>query len=151
MTSPEKNYSEIEKHAFCVVNASSRLKPYFISYDVIVLTHQPLKQVLGKPEKSGRLAKWAIQLGELNIEYQSPTAKKAQVLADFLASYPPQVEEPSSNSKMDESLSLVAQISEPQKDNMDVQDDLLPPPPEGEAPMNTHVVLLWLGNLDNER
>ena len=42
---------------------------------------------------------------------------------------------------MDDSLSLVAQISEPQKDNMDAQSDLLPPPPEGEAPRDTPIII----------
>ncbi|XP_022007659.1 uncharacterized protein LOC110906908 [Helianthus annuus] len=40
------------------------------------------------PEISGRLAKWAIELGALDIEYQKRTAVKGQVIADFLAEIP---------------------------------------------------------------
>ncbi|XP_035844008.1 uncharacterized protein LOC118490461 [Helianthus annuus] len=36
----------------------------------------------------GRLAKWAIELGALDIEYQKRTAVKGQVIADFLAEIP---------------------------------------------------------------
>ena len=96
---------------------------------------------MGKPEKLGRLAKWAIQLGELNIDYQAPTAKKAQVLADFLDSYPTRVEEAGPNSKMDDSLTLIARIAEQRLNDMTVQEDALPPPPEGEATKDTPVII----------
>jgi ribonuclease HI len=49
-----------------------------------VLTNLPIKEVLTKPEHSGRLAKWAIELGEHCITYSPRTAIKGQVLADFL-------------------------------------------------------------------
>ncbi|XP_021971564.1 uncharacterized protein LOC110866727 [Helianthus annuus] len=50
-----------------------------------VLTNYPLQQILHKPEISGRLAKWAIELGALDIEYRKRTAVKGQVISDFLA------------------------------------------------------------------
>ncbi|XP_076924310.1 uncharacterized protein LOC143586717 [Bidens hawaiensis] len=37
-----------------------------------------------KPETSGRLAKWDIELGEYAIEYKPRAAFKGQVIADFL-------------------------------------------------------------------
>ncbi|XP_021748050.1 uncharacterized protein LOC110713912 [Chenopodium quinoa] len=46
---------------------------------------EPLEKVLGKVEKSGRLAKWAFELTEFSISYHPRTAIKAQALADFLA------------------------------------------------------------------
>lgn len=38
-------------------------------------------------ELSGRIAKWAIELGEFDIEYIPHTAVKAQGLADFVAEF----------------------------------------------------------------
>ncbi|XP_027120541.2 uncharacterized protein [Coffea arabica] len=49
------------------------------------MTDQPLRQILTKPEVSGRMTKWAVELAEHDIGYQSRTAIKAQALADFLA------------------------------------------------------------------
>ncbi|KAL0315571.1 UNVERIFIED_CONTAM: hypothetical protein Sradi_5435300 [Sesamum radiatum] len=37
-----------------------------------------------RPDASKRLVKWAVKLGEFDIEYQSKTAIKAQVVADFV-------------------------------------------------------------------
>ena len=36
------------------------------------------------PKASGRLIKWAIELGEFDIKYKPQTAIKAQALADFV-------------------------------------------------------------------
>ncbi|XP_071736366.1 uncharacterized protein [Rutidosis leptorrhynchoides] len=38
-----------------------------------------------KPEKSGRMDKWAIELGEHDIEFQVRNSIKGQVFADFIA------------------------------------------------------------------
>ncbi|MEJ1821285.1 hypothetical protein, partial [Escherichia coli] len=38
-----------------------------------------------KPEASGRIAKWAIELGEHDISFCPRQAIKGQALADFLA------------------------------------------------------------------
>ncbi|KAL0366131.1 UNVERIFIED_CONTAM: hypothetical protein Sradi_3503200 [Sesamum radiatum] len=39
------------------------------------------------PDASGRLVKWAVELGEHDIEYQWRTAMKPQVLADFIVEF----------------------------------------------------------------
>nr|XP_027122086.1 uncharacterized protein LOC113739037 [Coffea arabica] len=53
-------------------------------YSVVVLTDQPLRQILTKPEVSGRITKWAVELAEHDLSYRPRTAIKAQALADFL-------------------------------------------------------------------
>ena len=46
-----------------------------------------MKQGLHKPEVSGRLMKWAIELSEFDIRYKPKTAVKGQVLADFVMEF----------------------------------------------------------------
>lgn len=66
------------------MHAAWKLKPFFQLHVVCVLTNLPLRQVLHKPEASGRLMKCAIELGEHEICYLARKAIKGQALADFL-------------------------------------------------------------------
>ncbi|XP_071728469.1 uncharacterized protein [Rutidosis leptorrhynchoides] len=50
-----------------------------------VITDQPIRQLLYKPEISGRLTKWAIELGDHEIVYCARSAINGQVMADYLA------------------------------------------------------------------
>ncbi|KAL2240906.1 UNVERIFIED_CONTAM: Retrovirus-related Pol polyprotein from transposon [Sesamum indicum] len=80
----KKRYSEMEKLALALVVTARKLRPYFESHKIIVLTNYPLKYVMSRPEASGRLVKWAIELGEYYIDYQARVTQKAQVLVDFM-------------------------------------------------------------------
>ena len=57
----------------------------------MVLTTYPLKSILHKPELSGRLTKWIVELSEYDITFQPRTALKLQVLADFITDFAPNV------------------------------------------------------------
>lgn len=46
----EVRYTTLEKIVLALVNAARRLRQYFQSHPVVVLTNQPIKQVLLKPE-----------------------------------------------------------------------------------------------------
>ena len=58
----ETRYPEMEKSALALVIASRKLRPYFHSHTIRVLSNYPLRQVLQKPDASGHLLKWAIKL-----------------------------------------------------------------------------------------
>jgi hypothetical protein len=47
----------------------------------------PFEKVLQKPDLSGRLVNWAVELGEFDLEFCPRTTIKAQVLADFIAEF----------------------------------------------------------------
>ncbi|XP_071741906.1 uncharacterized protein [Rutidosis leptorrhynchoides] len=79
------NYPELEKLTLALVHTARKLRRYFQTHPIIVLTNKPIRQVLMKPEKSRRMAKWAIELGEHDIEFQVRKSIKGQVLADFIA------------------------------------------------------------------
>ena len=48
---------------------------------------QPIKKSINKPEATGRMVQWAIELSQFDIEYLPKTAIKAQALADFIAEF----------------------------------------------------------------
>jgi len=85
----EARYQKIEKVALAVVFSTRRLRHYFQAHSVSVMTDQPIKQILQKPEVSGRLAKWAIELSEYDVSFEPRGPIKAQVLSDFLAELTP--------------------------------------------------------------
>ncbi|KAL0451562.1 UNVERIFIED_CONTAM: Retrovirus-related Pol polyprotein from transposon gypsy [Sesamum latifolium] len=83
----EKRYTQIEKLALALVITARKLRPYFQSHKVVVLTNHTLKHIMMRPDAPGRLVKWAIELGEYDIEYQGRNAIKAQALANFIVEF----------------------------------------------------------------
>ncbi|CAL2247504.1 unnamed protein product [Prunus armeniaca] len=79
-------YPDIEKLVFALVVSARRLRSYFQAHTIHILTNQPLRQVLQKPETSGRLVKWAIELGKFDILKPRP-ATKGQAVADFISEF----------------------------------------------------------------
>lgn len=65
----ETIYPEMAKWALALVTAARKLRPYFQAYLIIVLTDQLLRQVLHKPEASGSLVKWSMELSEFDVNY----------------------------------------------------------------------------------
>ncbi|XP_024042632.1 uncharacterized protein LOC112099511 [Citrus clementina] len=83
----ETRYPPLEKWALALVVAARKLRPYFQAFPVSVITNQPLRQTLHKPDASGRLVKWAVELSEFDIDYKPRAAIKAQAMADFVAEF----------------------------------------------------------------
>ncbi|KAK3010215.1 hypothetical protein RJ639_012479 [Escallonia herrerae] len=80
----ETRYPKIDKIALALIISARRLRPYFQSHTIVILTDQPLRKVLVSPEASGRLVNWSVELGEFDLQYKPRTAVKAQALADFI-------------------------------------------------------------------
>ncbi|GKD44572.1 reverse transcriptase domain-containing protein, partial [Tanacetum coccineum] len=80
----EVNYTSMEKLVLALVHASKRLRRYFQAHPIVVITDQPIKNILSNPEVAGRMQKWSIQLGEFGIHYRSRMSVKGQVLANFI-------------------------------------------------------------------
>ncbi|GJX15411.1 reverse transcriptase domain-containing protein [Tanacetum coccineum] len=85
---PKINYAPMEKLVLALIHASKRLKRYFQAHPIIVITDQPIKQVLSNPEIAERLQKWSIELGEYHIQYIPRTSVKGHILANFIVEQP---------------------------------------------------------------
>jgi hypothetical protein len=59
----EERYPRIEKLAFSLIVSARRLRPYFQAHAIRVLTEYPMKKILQKPDLSGRLVNWSVELG----------------------------------------------------------------------------------------
>ena len=77
----------MEKLAFALIIATRKLKPYYQAHTIIVLTDKPLRRAMSSPEATGRMALWAVELSEFDIQYRPRTGIKGQVMADFIAEF----------------------------------------------------------------
>ncbi|XP_017252905.2 uncharacterized protein LOC108223256 [Daucus carota subsp. sativus] len=80
----ETIYPNLEKFAFALITASRKLRHYFQGREIRIVTNQPLRKIIHKPDISGRLVNWAIELSQFSLTFLPRTAVKAQVLADFV-------------------------------------------------------------------
>ncbi|GJV19083.1 reverse transcriptase domain-containing protein [Tanacetum coccineum] len=88
LQAPEVNYSSMEKLVLALVYASRRLRRYFQAHPIVVITDQPIKQILSRPENAERMLKWSFELEAFDINYRPRTAIRGQVLADLIAEKP---------------------------------------------------------------
>ena len=64
-----------------------KLKHYFQSFSVVVLTKYPLRSIVENPEASGRIAKWVTEIRPFGVTFEPRTSIKGQMLADFIAEF----------------------------------------------------------------
>jgi hypothetical protein len=64
------------------------LRHYFDEYKIIMITDFPLTDILHNQDAiTGRISKWAVELGALSIDFKPHTAIKSQALVDFMAEW----------------------------------------------------------------
>jgi ribonuclease HI len=89
----KKNYTELEKVLYAVLMASRKLRHYFQVYHIIVLSSQPLKDIMRNRETTGRVGKWAAELNKFTIDYVHRSSIQSQALADFITDWMPRAHE----------------------------------------------------------
>ena len=72
---------------YTVLITSRKLRHYFETYQVAVVTKYPLSDILYNKEANGRIIKWAVELGTYSINFRGRQTIKSQVLADFIAEW----------------------------------------------------------------
>jgi len=77
-------YQALEKEALAVVFSARRLRHYFQSFTVVVMTDLPIRKVLQKSDVAGRMVRWAVELSEFDIQYEPRGPMKGQVFVDFV-------------------------------------------------------------------
>ncbi|XP_016199941.1 uncharacterized protein LOC107640950 [Arachis ipaensis] len=80
----ELRYSKLEKLAYALLTSSRRLRQYFQGHPITIRTDQAIRQILQKPDLSGWMMAWAIELSQYDLQYEPRHAIKAQAMADFL-------------------------------------------------------------------
>jgi ribonuclease HI len=80
-------YPQIQKLLYAVILTRRKLRHYFESHPVTVVSSFPLGEIIQCREASSRIAKWAVELMGETISFAPRKAIKSQALADFLAEW----------------------------------------------------------------
>jgi hypothetical protein len=80
-------YPAVQKLLYAILITSRKLRYYFDEYKIIEITDFPLADILHNQDATGRISKWAVELGALSIDFKPRTAIKSQALVDFMAEW----------------------------------------------------------------
>ena len=80
----KQRYPHWQKLVYGVFMVSRKLRQYFQGHPITVVSSAPLGDIIQNREATGRVAKWAIELGPHGLKYMPRTAIKSQALADFI-------------------------------------------------------------------
>jgi hypothetical protein len=80
-------YPTIQKLLYGILITSMKLHHYFDAYNISVVTHFPLVNILHNRNATGCISKWAVELGSLTLDFKPRTAIKLQALVDFMTEW----------------------------------------------------------------
>jgi hypothetical protein len=80
-------YQPVQKLLYAVIITSWKLRHYFHEYSIAVNTDYSLGDILRNQDATGRISKWAVELGTLNIDFKPRKSIKSQALVDFMAEW----------------------------------------------------------------
>jgi hypothetical protein len=87
LSESKARYQPAQKLLYAVLITSRKLRHYFQEYSIAIVTDYPLGDILRNQDATGRISKWAVELGALNVDFKPRTAIKSQALVNFMAEW----------------------------------------------------------------
>jgi hypothetical protein len=87
LSESKAHYQPVQKLLYAVIITSRKLRQYFQEYSITVVTDYPLDDILRNQDAIGRISKWTVELGTLNINFRPQIAIKSQALVDFMVEW----------------------------------------------------------------
>jgi hypothetical protein len=70
LSESKARYQLVQKLLYAVLITSQNLRHYFQEYSITVVTDNPLGDILRNQGSTGRIFRWADELGTLNIDFK---------------------------------------------------------------------------------
>jgi hypothetical protein len=77
----------VQKLLYTLLITSRKLRHYFESHKITVVTDFSLGDILHNRDVTGCISKWAVELGAINVDFIPREAIKSQVLTDFVVEW----------------------------------------------------------------
>ena len=90
----------MQKLLYALLITSRKLRYYFESHKITVVTDFPLGDILHNKDATEHISKWVVELGALNIDFTPWKAIKSQALVDFVAEWT-EIQQPMPNTILD--------------------------------------------------
>ena len=84
LSDSKARYLRIQKLLYAMLIAKRKLRHYFDSHPMVVVSSSGLGDVINNRESTGSIAKWGLYLMGLDITYAPRTVIKSQALTNFI-------------------------------------------------------------------
>jgi hypothetical protein len=100
LTDSKIRYLHVQKLLYALLITFRKLRHYFESHKITVITDFPLGDILRNKDATGCISKWTVELEALNIDFSPRKAIKSQALADFVAEWT-EIQQPAPDTFLD--------------------------------------------------